>query len=196
MSMAAVNTSDIREIERRLGVKGRRVFTPKGWNDSLRQAGLASGNWWIANYGPLRWNTGYAQGTLRYRASAEKRKRMAQGEPPFFSKGEFQKAFYARARTVAVAKGGSVRFAIVAPAGWLSAHPRQMESFRTVPPGEKTAVAREFRRALIQAVQTGRVAHAAKLQARLDARLAKKQASAARRVASRANRTKKTRKAS
>lgn len=192
MSMATVNTSEIREIERRLGVKGRRVFTIKGWNNSLREAGITSGNWWLANYAPLRWNSVYAVQNLGYPASSRKRSRMARGEPPFYRTGDFQTAFIARARTVAVAKGGSVRFAIVAPAGWLSAHPKEMQSFRTVPPREKAAVAREFRRALIQAVQTGRAAHVAKQQAAAAARLAKKQASEARRVAYRSNRSKKS----
>lgn len=175
----ATSGNDVRAIEARLGPKGRRALTVKGWNDALRKAGIAAGNFWISNYGVLRWNPGYAQGQLGYRPkSSAKRKRMAMGEAPFYSSGQFQAGFNYRASTVATAKKGRASFAVLVPGGFLNYHPDHVETFRKIPARESAGVAREFRRALIQAVQTGRVAMAAKKQARAQARLAKKQATA------------------
>lgn len=190
MSIAPATSADIRAIEARLGAKGRRVFTVAGWNDSRRKAGIAAGNYWIATLGVLRWNAGYAQRVLGYMPrSSAKRSRMAKGEPPYFSSGQFQNGYNSRARTVATAKGGRASFAVLVPGGFLKIHPEHVKSFRRIPPAEAAAVAREFRRALIQAVQTGRAAQVAKKQARAAAKAAKKQASAVRRAESRANRS-------
>jgi hypothetical protein len=160
----------------RLGPKGRAVFTKSGWNDALRNAGLYAGNWWIANYGPLRWNTGYAQAHLGYpprlpRGSMKgiramfaggladgwtKRERLKMGEAPFFYTGTMQANFNSRARTEATASAGGARFWIVCPVGH-PLRPETADAFKTVPPGERKAVAREFRRALIQALMAQRI---------------------------------------
>lgn len=190
MSIGTATAGDVRDIEARLGIKGRRVFTVSGWNDSLRKAGIAAGDFWIATLGVLRWNAGYAQRVLGYRPrSAAKRARMAKGEPPYFASGQFQDGYANRARTVAKATKGHVSFAVLVPGGFLNFHPEHIKSFRRIPPAEAAAVAREFRRALIQAVQTGRAAHASKQQARAAAKAAKKQATAARRAQAQANRS-------
>ena len=196
MSVAPATSADIQAIEKRLGVKGRRVFSVGGWNESLRKAATAAGLWWLSNYGPLRWNAGYAQGKLGYRPKSKaKRVRMARGEQPFFSTGDFQTGFNTKSRVVAKATKGHVRFWITIPGGWLNAHPDHVRAFRTVPPTEAAAIAREFRRALIQQVQTGRVQHATKVHAKAAARLAKKKATIAKRAdARRARRTQATRK--
>lgn len=194
MSTAPATTSDIRAIESRLGAKGRRVFTQAGWNDSLRKAGIAAGDYWIGHYGVLRWNAGYARGKLGYTPKRAKALRMARGEAPFYSGGQFMAGFNSRARTVAKAKKSRVSFFVTVPGGYLNFHPDLVATFRKIPPTEAAAVAREFRRALIQSVQTGRAQSAAKQQAKAGRRLAKKQATAARRAAARANRS--TRRAS
>lgn len=189
MSTAPATSSDIRAIEARLGEKGKRVFTQAGWNKALRDAGIAAGNFWIGNYGVLRWNAGYARSRLGYVPKRAKAKRMARGEAPFYSSGQFMAGFNSRSRTVATAKKGRTSFAVRVPGGFLNFHPEHVAAFRKIPPGEAAAVAREFRRALIQSVQTGRAQAHAKQQARAAARLAKKQATAARRAAARANRS-------
>lgn len=186
--MMPASTSDIRAIEARLGAKGRRVFTVKGWNDALRQAGIAAGTWWLSNYGKLRWNPGYAQ-KLGYRPGRRKRGRMLKGgESPYYSSGQFLAGFNTRAKTVAVATKGRSRFHITIPGGFLNFHPEHVATFRKLPKAERVAVAREFRRSLIQAVQTGRAQAAARQQAKAQARLAKRQATAARRAAARTTR--------
>jgi hypothetical protein len=195
MSDMGAMASENRQTEIRLGAKARRVFSPKGWNDCLRDAGVTAGNWWLVKYGVLRWNAGYAQSALGYRPGPRKRTRMARGEAPFFSTGDFMAGFNSRAKTVATAKKGRASFWVVIPAGRLNFHPQHVAEFRRIPQREAAAVAREFRRALIQHVQAGRAAHAAKQQAKAGARLAKKQASAARRRAARAARSTRTRKA-
>jgi hypothetical protein len=196
MSNTALSgASENRQTELRLEGKARRVFTQSGWNKVLREAGIFAGNWWIGNYGVLRWNAGYAQGTLGYRPAAAKRKRMARGEAPFFSSGQFMAGFNSRARTEATAKKGHATFYVVVPAGYLNFHPDQVRTFRRIPQREAAAVAREFRRAVIQGVMQGRAAHAAKVQAKAGARLAKKQASAARRAEKRAARSTRTQRA-
>lgn len=184
-----------RQTELRLEGKARRVFTPAGWNTVLREAGIAAGNYWIGSYGPLRWNSGYAQSALGYKPGARKRKRMAMGEAPFYSSGDFQAGFNSQARTEATSKKGHASFWIVIPAGRLNFHPEQVASFRRVPARESAAVAREFRRAVIQGVMQGRATHAAKQKAKAGAKLAKKQANAARRAEKRAARSTRTRKA-
>lgn len=185
MSYATPGSSDVREIEARLGVKGRRVFTQAGWNESLRKAGMAAGAYWIATYGPLRFNRGYATSRLGYRPGGSKRKRMARGEAPFFHSGAFRHGFERGARTVAVAKRGRVSFAIVAPGGRLNHHPEHVAAFRRVPTSESAAVAREFRRALIQAVQVGRAAARARAAAKESARAARAAAAKERKAAAR-----------
>jgi hypothetical protein len=165
----------------RLSGKGRAVFTVAGWNTALRNAAVAAGNWWIGNYGPLRWNRGYAVGQLGYRSGPAKKARMDRGEEPFYKTGDLKNGFMTRARTKATAKGGKVRFAVVFPAGWLTANPQRLASFRTVPAREHAAVAREFRKALIMALQTQRTVAAKKAQAK-----AAKQARAAENKAKRA----------
>jgi hypothetical protein len=181
---------DNRETEVRLGAKARRVFTAKGWNDAVRAAGITAGNMWIAVFGPLRWNANYATGILRYRPGDAKRARMARGEAPFFSSGDFLAGFNSRARTVAKAKKGGARFWIVIPGGRLNFHPHKIEAFRTLPPRERVAVAREYRRALIMALQEGRAVaaakQAAKAQAKITARAARQAAVSANRNARRA----------
>ncbi len=178
-----------RETEVRLGAKGRRVFSASGWNNCVRDSGITAGNWWIGNYGTLRWNKGYAQSALGYAPGARKRTRMARGESPFFSTGDFMAGFNSRARTEATAKKGRASFWVVIPAGRLNFHPKHVAAFRTIPARESAAVAREFRRALIQHVQTGRASAAAKKQAKASAQLAKKQANAAKRAEKRAARS-------
>jgi hypothetical protein len=178
-----------RETELRLEGKALRVFSQSGWNTVLRNAGIYAGNWWIGNYGILRWNAGYAQSVLGYTPGKRKRKRMAAGEAPFFSSGDFQAGFNSRARTDATAKKGHAYFWAVIPGGRLNFHPRHVEVFRRIPAKEGVAVAREFRRAVIQGVMQGRAAHAAKQRAKESARLAKKQANAARRAEKRAARS-------
>jgi len=189
MSVAPATTNDLRAIESRLGEKGKRVFSKAGWNDALRKAGIAAGDYWIGHYGPLRWNAGYARGKLGYTPKSTKAKRMAHGEAPFFSSGQFQAGYNSRSRTVATSKKGRVSFYVTIPGGYLNFHPKHVAEFRTIPPGEASAVAREFRRALIQALQTGRAQAAAKIKAKAERTLAKKQASAARRALSRSNRS-------
>lgn len=191
MSGASAN----RQTELRLEGKARRVFTQAGWNKVLRDAGVAAGNYWIGSYGPLRWNSGYAQSQLGYRPGKAKRKRMALGEAPFFSTGDFMAGFNSRARTEAVAKKGHASFWVVIPAGRLNFHPTHVAEFRRIPQRESAAVAREFRRGVIQGVMQGRAAASAKQQAKASARLAKKQANAARRAETRAARSTRTRKA-
>jgi hypothetical protein len=195
MSDMGVMASENRQTEMRLGAKGRRVFTQKGWNDCVRDAGITAGNWWLVKYGVLRWNAGYAQSALGYKPGNRKRTRMMRGEAPFFSSGDFMAGFNSRAKTVAVAKKGRASFWVVVPAGRLNFHPQHVAEFRRIPQRESSAVAREFRRALIQHVQTGRAAAVAKAKAKAGARLAKKQASAARRQAARAARSTRTRRA-
>lgn len=187
--------SENRRTELRLEGKARRVFTQAGWNKVLRDAGVFAGNWWIGNYGVMRWNAGYAQSALGYRPGAAKRKRMASGEAPFFSTGDFMAGFNSRARTEARAKKGHATFYVIVPAGRLNFHPQHVAEFRRIPAREAAAVAREFRRAVIQGVMQGRAAHAAKQQAKASARLAKKQASAARRAEARAARSTRTQRA-
>lgn len=189
MSIAPASSSDIRAIESRLGEKGRRVFTQSGWNKALRDAGIAAGNFWIGRYGVLRWNSGYAQQKLGYIPGGRKRKRMARGEAPFFSSGRFMAGFNSQARTVATAKKGRASFAVVVPGGFLNYHPEHVATFRKIPPGEAAAVAREFRRALIQAVQAGRARAAAEKQAKESARAAKKVATQARQAQARRDRS-------
>jgi hypothetical protein len=179
-------TIENRATELRLGAKARRVFSAKEWNDALRAAGIAVGNWWIANYGPLRFNAGYARGQLGYRPGGAKAKRMARGEAPFYSSGDFMAGFNSRAMTVAKAKKGGARFWITIPGGRLNFHKRHVEAFRTLPARERAAVAREYRRALIQAIQTGRAAHAAKQKAKADAIASKRAAAATARAQRRA----------
>jgi hypothetical protein len=178
-----------RETEIRLGAKGRRVFTVAGWNKVLRDAGIFAGNWWIANYGPLRFNAGYAKGNLGYSASS-KRKRvdLFRGGSPFVWTGQWIANFNSRSRTEAVAKKGGARFWIVCPIGH-PVRPETSASFRRIPARESAAVAREYRRAVIVGLQEGRALKAAKQRAKANARLAKKQASAARRAEARANRS-------
>lgn len=187
-----------RETELRLGGKGRRVFTVAGWNKVLREAGIFAGNWWIANYGPLRFNGAYALGTLGYPVGLYKWKayKIRRGyEDPFVGPTrQLISNFNSRARTEAKATKGRVRFWVVCPFG----HPVSKElsnAFRRIPSRESAAVAREYRRAVIVGLQTGRAAHAAKKQAKADARAAKKQASAERRQAARAARSTRTRRA-
>lgn len=163
-----------RETEIRLGAKGRRVFTVAGWNKVLRDAGIFAGNWWIANYGPLRFNAGYAKGNLGYSASS-KRKRvdLFRGGSPFVWTGQWLANFNSRSRTEAVAKKGGARFWIVCPIGH-PVRPETSASFRRIPARESAAVAREYRRAVIVGLQTGRAAHAAKKQAKAAARAERK----------------------
>jgi hypothetical protein len=197
VSIKPATSTEIQAIESRLGAKGRRVFSVAGWNESLRKAANAAGLWWLSNYGVLRWNRAYAQGKLGYAPrSAAKRIRMIRGESPFFSSGDFQTGFNTKSKVVAKATKGHARFWITIPGGHLNYHPTHLEAFRRVPPGEAVAIAREFRRALIQQVQTGRVQHAAKVQARAAAKIASKQATIARRAeARRARRNQATRSA-
>ncbi len=171
--------SDNRATELRLGPKAQRVFTSAGWHRVIREAGIAAGNWWIANYGPLRWNKGYAISQLGWRTKGM----MSKFAVPFYETGKWMANFNSRSRTVAVAKNGGGRFWIVIPIG----HPVRQETsqqFKTLPAREKTAVAREYRRALIQGLQTGRVTFAAKQQAKAD-RIAKAASNRAARQAQR-----------
>lgn len=186
--MNPADASMNRETEVRLGAKARRVFTAKGWNDALRSAGIAAGNYWLANYGPLRWNAGYARSQLRYTPGGAKAKRMARGESPFFSSGDFLAGFNSRAAVVAKAKKGGARFWITIPGGRLNFHRRHVEAFRRLPARERAAVAREYRRALIQALQQGRAAAYAKARAKADAQAAKRASAASRRMEVRAAR--------
>jgi hypothetical protein len=185
-----------RQTELRLEGKARRVFTPAGWNKVLREAGIYAGNWWIGNYGVLRFDRGYARQVLGYKPGERKLIRMFRyGEAPFYSSGDFMAGFNSRAKTVATAKKCHASFWVVIPAGRLNFHPEHAKTFRRVPQREAAAVAREFRRAVIQGVMQGRAAAAAKQQAKASARLAKKQANAARRAEKRAARSTRTRKA-
>jgi hypothetical protein len=159
--------SDNRQTELRLGPKGRAVFTVAGWNKALRDAGIYAGNWWIANYGPLRWNVGYPQSQLGYRPGKSKRKDLARGGKPFFDRGTMQANFNSRARTEAVAKKGGARFWIVCPVGH-ALRPETAAAFKTIPPGERKAVSREYRRAIIQALQAQRIVAAGKAQAQAE----------------------------
>lgn len=184
----APTTSENEKTALRLGAKGRRVFTIKGWNDCVRRAGIFAGDWWLGNYGPLRWNAAYAQSQLGYRPGKRKRARMQRGESPYFDTGAWAGNFNSRARTQAVAKGGIARFWITVPIGH-PVQPQTVASFKTVPAREATAVAREFRRALIQELQAGRAAHAAKQRAKATARAERKAANAAKRAERRASRS-------
>lgn len=159
-----------RETEVRLGEKGRRVFTQAGWNRALRNAGTYAGFWWLANYGTLRWNRGYAMSQLGYSPGTKKIKRMARGEPPFYSSGAFQNGFNTRANVIAKAKNGGARFWVTIPGGALNYHPEHTSAFRRIPARESAAVAREFRKALIMELQSGRTAFAAKQQAKAAAK--------------------------
>lgn len=195
MSTPMSGNSANRETEVRLGAKGRRVFTVAGWNDVLRKAGIFAGNWWIANYGPLRWNTAYAKSQLGYTAKSKaKMVALFRGSVPFFHSGMWQVNFNNRARTEAVAKKGGARFWIVCPIGH-AVRPETIASFKRIPARESAAVAREYRRAVIVGLQEGRALKAAKQQAKASARTAKKQATAARRAEKRAARSTRTQKA-
>lgn len=168
-----------RETELRLGPKGRRVFSKSGWNKCIRESGIVTGNWWIVNYGILRWNKGYAIGQLNWRTKS-------MNSPlsiPFHETGQWMANFNSRSRTVAVAKNGGGKFWIVIPIGH-PVRPETSQQFKTLPAREKAAVAREYRRALIMCLQTGRAAHAAKQQAKAD-RAAKAQANKVARQAQR-----------
>jgi hypothetical protein len=184
-----------RQTEIRLGPKGRRVFTVAGWNNVLRDAGIFAGNWWIANYGQLRFNKGYATANLGYSASSKRKKvDLFKGGSPFVWTGQWLANFNSRARTEAVAKKGGARFWIVCPIGH-PVRPDTSASFRRIPTRESAAVAREYRRAVIVGLQEGRALKAAKQQAKASARAAKKQATAARRAEKRAARSTRIRKA-
>lgn len=185
MSVSPGSYSINKETALRLGPKGRRVFTAAGWNQCIRDAGKFAGDWWIGKYGVLRFNSGYAQKFLGYEPGARKRKRMDRGEPPFYSTGRFMSGFNTKARTEATASKGIARFFVLIPGGWLNAHPEHVAAFRKVPPGEKRAVSREFRRAMIKMLQAGRIAHASAAQAKAQAKLEKKAANAAARQARR-----------
>jgi hypothetical protein len=178
---ALSHNSANRETELRLGPKGRRVFTVAGWNDVLRKAGIFAGNWWIANYGPMRFNGHYAINMLGYPEGLYpfKAYKIHRGyESPFVGPTrQLISNFNARSRTEATASKGRARFWIVCPFG----HPVNealSKAFRHIPSRESAAVAREYRRAVIVGLQTGRAAHAAKRQARAAARAAKRQAKA------------------
>ena len=185
MSVSTSSYTVNKDTALRLGAKGRRVFTVAGWNQCIREAGKSAGDWWIGNYGLLRFKSGYAQSVLGYTPGKRKRKRMARGEPPFFSTGRFMAGFNTKARTEATAAKGIARFFVLIPGGWLNTHPEHVATFRKVPPGEKRAVSREFRRAMLQMLQAGRLAHAAAAQAKAQAKLAKKASNAAARAARR-----------
>lgn len=160
---------DNRATELRLGAKARRCFTAAGWNEALRQAGIAAGTWWIATYLPMRYDRGYAMGVLGYRPKGGNRQRVLAGiEPPFFESGLMQRMNQG-ARVRAVAKKGGARFWVVIPTGHPLA-PNLATAFRTVPPQESRGVAKAYRRALIQAVQQGRATAYAKQQAKLAAK--------------------------
>lgn len=174
-----------RETAVRLGAKGRRVFTAAGWNNALRGAGIFAGNWWIANYGPLRWKEAYARGQLGY---------TGRGHYPFLDTGVWMANFNSRARTEAVAKKGGVRFWVVIPIGH-AVQAKTSAQFKFLPAREKQSVAREFRRALIMALQEGRTAHAKKQQARAEKRAAKKKANAENRRVARLMRSERRRQA-
>jgi hypothetical protein len=161
--------SSNRDTELRLGPRARGVFTTKGWNDALRAAGIAAGNWWIANYLPLRWNRAYAVGQLNYTPRSKSRlAALRRGVPPFYLTGQMRSMAYSRSHTEAVAKKGGARFWIVCPVG----HPLQpstAEDFRTLPAREKTAVAREYRKAIIDALSAQRTIRFNQQAARLQA---------------------------
>jgi hypothetical protein len=183
MSLVPVTSGDVKSIEQRLSAKGRRVFTVKGWNDALRQAGIYAAKLWVNTYAPKRWHTDYAVGQLGYSAAVgkSKKRRMRKGERPFWSTGDLNNAWATRARVGAKATKGHVRFYAAGPSGWLSHFPLAMASFKAIPPQEAAAIAQAFRRGLIMAVQTGRAdAHkskmsraAAKAQKKADARARK-----------------------
>jgi hypothetical protein len=178
-----------RQTEVRLEGKARRVFTPAGWNKVLREAGIYAGNWWIGKYGVLRFDRGYARQVLGYKPGERKLIRMFRyGEAPFYSSGDFMAGFNSRARTVATAKKGHASFWVVIPAGRLNFHPEHAKAFRRVPARESAAVAREFRRAVIQGVMQGRAAHAARAKSKAAAREARRAENAKYRAAIRANR--------
>lgn len=185
MSISPASYTVNKDTALRLGAKGRRVFTPAGWNQCLREAGKFAGDWWIGKYGVLRFNKGYAQTALGYTPGKRKRKRMARGEPPFFSTGRFMAGFNTKAHTESTATKGIVRFFVLIPGGWLNTHPEHVATFRKVPPGEKKAVSREFRRMLIVQLQAGRIAKAKEIEAKAQAKLAKKASNAAARAARR-----------
>ena len=185
MSISPSSYTVNKDTALRLGAKGRRVFTPAGWNQCLREAGKYAGDWWIGHYGVLRFNRVYATNTLGYSPGGAKRGRMNRGEAPFYSSGQFMAGFNTKSRTESTATKGVARFVVMIPSGWLRPHPEHVATFRKVPPGEKQAVSREFRRALIQSLQAGRVAHAKKIQAKAQAKLEKKAANAAARAARR-----------
>jgi hypothetical protein len=170
----SVSTANAETIAR-LSAKGRAVFTVKGWNDAIRSAAIYAGNWWIGHYGVLRFNKGYAVSALNYSAG---------GAKPFFKTGLMASNYSMRARTIATAKTGAlVQFRVTFPAG----HPLQektSKAFRFIPMREKVAVAREFRRGLIDALQAGRAKAAAKAQA-VAARQARAAANKAKRQAQR-----------
>jgi hypothetical protein len=171
----SVSTANAETITR-LSAKGRAVFTVKGWNDAIRSAAIYAGNWWIGHYGVLRFNKGYAVSALGYSAG---------GAKPFFKDGIMASNYSMRARTIATAKTGAlVQFRVTFPAG----HPLQektSKAFRFIPMREKVAVAREFRRGVIEALQAGRAKAAAKAQA-VAARQARAAANREKREAGRA----------
>lgn len=156
-----------RDAELRFGPMGLRLFSVSGWNKTIRDAGIAAGNYWIGHYGPLRWNASYAMNNLGYRPVNKRHwlQVRAGNRAPFYETGTWQANFNSRARTEAVAKKGGARFWIVCPIG----HPIRPETgqqFATLPTRERQAVSREYRRAIIQALQTGRVVEAQKQQAK------------------------------
>lgn len=186
--MSALASAANRDTELRLGPKGRRVFTVAGWNKVLRDAGIFAGNWWIANYGPLRFNAGYARANLGYVARSKRKVvDLYRGGSPFVDEGTLIANFNSRSRTEATATKGGARFWIVCPFGHI-VRKETSDAFRKVPARESAAVSREYRRAVIVGLQEGRVAHAAKKQAHASARAAKKADNAKYRAAIRANR--------
>ena len=180
MAVAPVGPAALRDTEARLSAKGRRVFTVAGWNDVIRNAGIAAGNWWISHYGPLRWNVGYAMGKLGYSPGKKKMKKISKwGALPFQEDGLMRSNFNSRAKVDAKAtKGGLRLFVVRFPIGHVITA-KAMNSFKTIPPAEAKAIAREYRRAVIIGLQTGRTAHAAKLSAAATVKAAKKEAAKA-----------------
>lgn len=166
----------------RLGPKGRAVFTVKGWNDALRQAGQAAAGWWLVNYAPLRFKWQYAMSNLGYNPGDSKKRRIFKhGEPPYYSTGTMQNNLYMRSQTDVRAKGGGITgIRIKFPIGHMIKE-GTISTFKRIPERERMSVAREFRRALILALQAQRAKAAEKARVKAE-RTARAAANKARRL--------------
>jgi hypothetical protein len=133
---------------------------PAQFRKFLAFGAVTAGNQWIAEYLPKRWDRLYAMNVLGADGGTDGH--------PFFSKGRMiLGAAAARARAVPHGRGVELRISI--PAGWLSAHPRQMAAFKKLPIGERMAMDSAFQAAISQAITGGRRSRGSLALGKIDA---------------------------